>query len=495
MSSIGYEFIKKTLGLNIFKMARPAEIKPVTRVEPMEGVLSVPKNVAPASADILDHLLFALKHEGTNLQVISAAVRHITAERLIQELGKTPTGAYIRLACYLWENLTSQKLDVSPGGGQMISLFDEFEYVTLPGPKDMRWRVHFNGLGNFDFCPTVRRTAAIIDGLGENILGQVKDFISNLDPDLIERAVSWAYLSETDSSFAIERETPSSSKAEAFVQLMHQAHERELLSEEYLSGLQASTISNPLDQAHEFRHAQNWLSRGLRGSAGVTYVPPAPDLMRQVMGGIIRFANQSPKTIDPLVAASLISFGFVFAHPFMDGNGRLSRFLFHHTLCNMGALDNGMLLPVSIAMKRNEREYLDALQSFSKQARALWDVTWIDEGNYLFDFKGHESIYRYWDATNCVEFSLKMAKEALEIDLKEEAKLLHRYDTIVKKIDDEFDVRNSDLSFLVAHCLQNNGHISNNRRKKYADRVQEEVFAAIEQETTNLLNPRSTRKP
>lgn len=37
--------------------------------------------------------------------------------------------------------------------------------------------------------------------------------------------------------------------------------------------------------------------------------------------------------VDPLVAAACVSFGFVLIHPFMDGNGRLSRFLFHHQLC------------------------------------------------------------------------------------------------------------------------------------------------------------------
>jgi Fic family protein len=42
----------------------------------------------------------------------------------------------------------------------------------------------------------------------------------------------------------------------------------------------------------------------------------------------------------------------------MDGNGRLSRFLFHHALCQSGKLEKGLLLPVSVAMKRNEEDYL-----------------------------------------------------------------------------------------------------------------------------------------
>jgi len=33
-----------------------------------------------------------------------------------------------------------------------------------------------------------------------------------------------------------------------------------------------------------------------------------------------------------LVRAAVVSFAFVFIHPFMNGNGRLSRFLIHHCL-------------------------------------------------------------------------------------------------------------------------------------------------------------------
>lgn len=80
--------------------------------------------------------------------------------------------------------------------------------------------------------------------------------------------------------------------------------------------------------------------------------------------------------------ASIVSFGFVFVHPFMDGSGRLSRFLFHQVLCQRGALQNGLVLPVSIVLRQNESEYLDALQAFSEPARQYWDVTYIDENQF-----------------------------------------------------------------------------------------------------------------
>ena len=42
---------------------------------------------------------------------------------------------------------------------------------------------------------------------------------------LFRPSLAWAYLSETEDSFAIEREKPSADKAEAFVQLLKQAHQ------------------------------------------------------------------------------------------------------------------------------------------------------------------------------------------------------------------------------------------------------------------------------
>jgi hypothetical protein len=148
-----------------------------------------------------------------------------------------------------------------------------------------------------------------------------------------------------------------------------------------------------------------------------------------------------------------------------------------------------MLLPVSIAMKRYETEYLHALQCFSKPARHLWDVQWFDQDRFTFRLNGDGAIYRYWDATKAVEFSLQMAKEALREDLQTEVKLLMHYDAIYRKVDTMFDVRSSDLSLLVLSCLQNAGVVSKNRRKQFAATVPGAVFDAIEQAWSETASP------
>ena len=79
-----------------------------------------------------------------------------------------------------------------------------------------------------------------------------------------------------------------------------------------------------------------------------------------------------------------------------------------------------------------------------------------------------------------------MAQQALNIDLKDEVEFLAQFDVIFKAVDERFDVRGNDLTNLVLACLQNNGKVSANRRKKFADTVPELVFDAIEAEWQSL---------
>lgn len=74
MRYLGYEWLRRYLSLTAFEIERPARVRPVTRVLHADGLLAVPAHVTPAEGDVLDHMLFALKHEGTNLQVLTQAM-------------------------------------------------------------------------------------------------------------------------------------------------------------------------------------------------------------------------------------------------------------------------------------------------------------------------------------------------------------------------------------------------------------------------------------
>ncbi len=482
MTSIGYDFLRKSLGLQAFAMTRPAMVKPVTRVEETPTFLAVPGHVAPDSGDPLDHVLFALKHEGVNLQVLAEALPQVSQDALLEQLRGTPNGQYLRIAGYLWECFTGRTLADAPAiGGATVDLFDTRRYVTGPGVRNAKWRVSFNGLGTPRYCATVERTPTIQAGIDDRLLERAHRFIQTLGSGVLDRTLAWAYLHETQDSFAIEREAPSEEKAQTFIALLRQAHDRRALTEDYLAELQAATVSNPVDKAVMFRHQQNWLEGPGRGAAAVTYIPPPPGLASELMDELMVFANTAAGHIDPIVMASVLSFGFVYLHPFMDGNGRLSRFLYHHALCQSGSLDNGLVLPVSVAMKKHEAEYLRVLQRYSSPARRRWRVGWIDAGQYDFEFIGHPSMYRYWDATAQVEFGFRMAEQALEVELRQETLFLEHYDAIISAVNERYDVRGSDLSTLIVSCLDNRGVVSKRRRDQFAMQVPAEVFALIEE--------------
>lgn len=479
--TVGYAYVCAVLKLKALPPRFPARVRSVTRVERMTDHLAVPGHVAPTSPSIVDHLLFALKHEGTQLGILLEALRQVRREDVQVVLSRTPTGGYIRALAFLWEAANGPHLDAAGTAGQVHLLFDPDRYVTGPGQRESRWRVEFNGLGSMRYCATVERTPELQALLRADVLRRTTDYVKALGAELRDRTLSWAYMHETQSSYAIERETPSDDRARAFVALLHQAHEKRPLTEDYLAELQQAAITAPYHRAVAFRNEQNWLQGPGRGAPSVSYVPPPPAQAAELMDELMAFANAQDGSVPALVAAAVVKFGFVFVHPFMDGNGRVSRFLFHQTLCRAGALPDGLILPVSIAMKRDEAGYMAALKSYSRPMRELWGVQFIDEGIFDFSYRGDADfgVYRYWDATPCVEFACRMAEGALEHELQQETVFLMRYDQIASEVGAEFDIRGSTLATLIT-CALKEGRVSKRRRDQFQHEVPEAAFALLE---------------
>lgn len=484
MSDVGYAWIQTTVGAPDFLGAQRARLAPVSRIERLnDGAVLVPLRQAP-EASLLHHALFALKHEGVRLDLLLTALRRIPPADLVAWVQATPNSLYGRKLGHLWERLHPQSLpglDDFSASAPYAPLFDPTHYFVGSAHRDARWRIVFNGLGDMHFCPVVRKTPALNVLIGKDILGQAQAFAQSVGQAMLERALNWAYLSETEGSFAIEGEAPSADKATRFAALLRRAHEPRPLTEDLLVELQNAAISNPFDQAVQFRTEQNRLQRDSPGAAGVTYVPPEPELAVELMEGLMRLANQQPNTLDPLVHAAVVSFAFVFIHPFMDGNGRLSRYLIHHCLGQSGRLPPHFLLPISVAMKKHEAEYLQALTSFSQPARQLCQVSWAGDEHYSYDWVPEaDTWFRHMDLTEAVTFTLAMAEASLDTHMRQEVEFLGLFDRVKRHINDRFDLRGSDLATLIVTIFQNGGTLSNNRRKRYADRVQAHVLDAVE---------------
>ncbi|GAP37229.1 hypothetical protein ISF6_3084 [Piscinibacter sakaiensis] len=438
----------------------------------MADLLAVPRHVAPPEhATLLDHVLFALKHEDLQLHVLLEALRLISADALTAALAAQRTGSYLRKAAFLWEKVHGRELSLpwESTGGNYVDLFDpEAYYVGPVWERSQRLRVNFNGLGPLEFCPVVRRDDALT-ARGQRVLDRLRDWAGHAgNRATLDRVLSWAYLAETRDSFAIENERPSPDKERTFLHAMAALREQRPLTEDYLVELQNTVISNPMMAEAEFRHRQNWLQRGGHGALAVRYVPPPPDALQTLMGGWARMANSVEGDVPPLVRAALVSFGFVFLHPFMDGNGRLSRLLAHHSLNLQQALPlvdgQATLLPLSVAMKRHEADYLTALESFSRPARLLWDVTCVADHQFLFDFKSTPHVYAHWNGEAVARFVTTCAEQALAQSLIEETEFIQAYDQAFDRIDRAFDLPNRTVNLLIHWIRQHGGKLPERRR-------------------------------
>lgn len=452
----------------------------VNRLVATDAQLLVPVRMVPHEDDVVGQLEFALKNEGVNLEVLSQVLPKVASDALQAKIDAKPSGSILRKLGWLWEEFTGKSLNASRVGGNYVELFDSQHYFTGPARRMPRWRIIFNGIGSLDYCPTVRKTELLTVENIDSIFTHLREQLSRVEPLLLQRAVDWAYLSETSSSFEIEKEKPSGSKMQRFVALLKKTDQIHLLDEDALTNIQNMIVTNVLVPEFSYRTIQNWLAISSRsGVSRVTYVPPPPEHLDELMRGLLEIANSDGEAINPLIAAGVCSFGFVYLHPFLDGNGRISRFLIHQQLNQGRVLPAKCILPVSAVMLKHEYEYLQALEAFSARSRELWDVIYIGPGEYKFTFKGSMANYRYWDATEQCEFLYRMLNEAVMSYMAEELSFLDIYDRIYRKLNQQFDVIEKDLDLLVSSSISAR-RVSNNLKKKYCYSVPKDFFTELE---------------
>ena len=66
------------------------------------------------------------------------------------------------------------------------------------------------------------------------------------------------------------------------------------------------------------------------------HVSARPEDLNALIEGMTAFDTGPAQKLDPVIAAAILAFGFVYIHPFEDGNGRIHRYLIHHVLAQRG---------------------------------------------------------------------------------------------------------------------------------------------------------------
>jgi Fic family protein len=123
----------------------------------------------------------------------------------------------------------------------------------------------------------------------------------------------------------------------------------------------------------------------------------------------------------------VLAFGFVYIHPFEDGNGRIHRYLMHHVLARRGFNPAGVHFPVSAAILDKIAEYKSVLESYS--GRLLPHIKWemAQKGNVKV-LNDTADFYRFFDATPHAEFLYACVRQTIEQDLPNETRYLQNLD-------------------------------------------------------------------
>ncbi|KNX37420.1 Fic family protein [Luteipulveratus halotolerans] len=91
------------------------------------------------------------------------------------------------------------------------------------------------------------------------------------------------------------------------------------------------------------------------------FVPPPHSTVAALMDDLLGYVNRGGDS--PLLTAVLAHAQFETIHPYVDGNGRVGRALFHGVLHRAGTVTGGVL-PLSLALTSDLRTYVDALTSY-----------------------------------------------------------------------------------------------------------------------------------
>ena len=152
---------------------------------------------------------------------------------------------------------------------------------------------------------------------------------------------------------------------ERFISMLQLAKEEDFCEKPRLIDLQ-NRIVDPRFKAAGYRDNQNYVGETAAWkNERVHYVCPRPEDIHDLMEGLIASHQRlEESSASPVVHAASIAYGFVFLHPFEDGNGRLHRFLIHNILARREFTPEGIMFPVSAAMLNNAAEYDASLEEY-----------------------------------------------------------------------------------------------------------------------------------
>lgn len=429
---------------------------------------------------VTDHLGFALRYENIDLLILKRAFDTIDPGVLEELIRAAPTGTDTRRAWFFYETLTGKRLDLEDAPKvTAVDALDPKAYFTGKPHLSRRHRVRDNLLGTGDYVPIIRRTETLEKFLDMKLDQKAAETVGRTGGHLLARAASFLLLADSRASFEIEGERPARNRLERWGRAVVQAGKNKLRFEELIR------LHNVLIE--DTRFVQPGLrgdgvflgERDINGDPLPEFIGARPDDLEDLLTGLIA-ANERMResVLDPILQAAATAFGFVYIHPYQDGNGRVHRCLIHHVLAERKFTPPGVVFPVSSVMLDRIDDYRTTLQEHSGPLLDYieWQPTPDRNVHVLNDTA---DLYRYFDCTAEAKFLYECVARTVEHDLPEEIEYLRGHDEMLRRIMETVEMPDRLAQDLIMFIRQNDGTLPKRRREK--------EFAALTNDEVNRI--------
>ena len=415
---------------------------------------------------VTDHLSFALRHEPIDLLILKRAFDAIPAGEMAAFVRAAPTGVLARRAWFFCEALTGATLDIEDAESvTAVDALDPKACFTGAPQLSKRHRVRDNLLGRGDYCPIIHRTETLETFMGRGLARKAAETVGRTGTHLIARAASFLLLADSRASFEIEGERPPRNRLERWGRAVLQAGKYPLSLDE-MNRLHGVLIEDTRFIKAGLRPDGIFLGeRDRNGDPLPEFIgAQSADLANLVAGMLAANERMRESDLDPILQAAATAFGFVYVHPYQDGNGRLHRCLIHHALAEREFTPPGMVFPVSSVMLDRIDDYRNTLQGHSIPLMEFIDWQPTPDRNVKVT-NDTADLYRYFDCTAEAEFLYSCVARTVEHDLPNEIEFLRRQDEAQSRIMEIVDMPDRLAQDILMFMRQNGGKIPRRRRK------------------------------